>query len=125
MTNKSNPRNLNNLIPVNRSMLSHNGSRSQRNTLQFPVPKCVFLNICNLNKTKNNLRASIALAADLRTLDIDIAVISETHLNHNIPDCIVGIEGYDIFRRDRDLNGKDKRKNGGIAVYVRQHLKIV
>ena len=33
---------------------------------------------------------------DKRTLDIDIAIISETHLNNKIPDSVVGIENYSL-----------------------------
>ena len=44
------------------------------------VPKSLFLNICGLNKTKNKIRASVALAADLRTMDVDVSIIFETHL---------------------------------------------
>ncbi|KXJ19969.1 hypothetical protein AC249_AIPGENE15299 [Exaiptasia diaphana] len=55
-----------------------------------------------LNKTVKKVWASTTLAADMRTLDTDIAIISETHLNNKIPDCVVGIEGYSIHRRDRD-----------------------
>jgi len=48
----------------------------------------------------------------------DIAVISETHLKVKHTDSVVGIPGYDIFRRDRA-----KRKGGGVALYVRSTLQ--
>lgn len=80
--------------------------------------------MCNLNKTTNSLRASQTLAVDLLTHDIDIAVISESHLHSNIPDSVIGIDGYDIFKQDSDFGAKDKRNNGGIAIHIRQHLKV-
>ena len=52
-------------------------------------------------------------------------MISETHLNNMILDSVVAIDGYTIHRRDRDWGGKDKRKKGGIAVYVREQLKVL
>lgn len=44
----------------------------------YPVPKFMLSNICSLNKTVKKVRASTALAADMRTLDTDIAIISDT-----------------------------------------------
>ena len=32
---------------------------------------------------------------------------------------------YTIYRRDRDWAGTDKRKKGGVAVYVRENLKVL
>ena len=52
-------------------------------------------------------------------------IISETHLNSLIPDSVVSIDGYNIFRRDRDWAGTDKRKKGGVAMYVRDNLKVL
>ena len=31
----------------------------------FAVPKCMFINICSLAKTKNKVRAVVALEADM------------------------------------------------------------
>ena len=56
--------------------------------------------------------------------DIDICVISETHLNHNVPDFAVGISNYTIYRRDRDCFANDNRKKGGVAIYVRNNLRV-
>ena len=88
------------------------------------VPKCLFTNICSLSKTKNHVRAPVALEADLRSQDIDVCVVSETHLSTNMPDAVVNIPNYNVFRRDRDWAGLDKRKKGGVAVYVRDSLKV-
>ncbi|PFX29447.1 Fibrinogen C domain-containing protein 1 [Stylophora pistillata] len=94
-------------------------------TRLFQVPKSLFLNTCSLKKIKNRVRASVALAADFRSWDIDVGVISETHLCRQKPDSIVALEGYTIYRRDRDWAGTDKRKKGGVAVYVRENLKVL
>ena len=47
---------------------------------QFAVPKCLFTNICGLAKTKNRVRAPVALEADLRSQDIDICVVAVRRL---------------------------------------------
>ena len=100
-------------------------NKGSSSTGLFPVPKSLILNTCSLNKIKNRVRASVALAADFRSWDIDVGVISETHLCRQKPDSIVAIEGYTVYRRDRDWAGTDKRKKGGVAVYVRENLKVL
>ena len=52
------------------------------------MPKFMFINICSLTKTKNRVRAPIALEADMKNMDIDICVVSETHLKPDMPDAI-------------------------------------
>lgn len=91
----------------------------------FAVPKCLFTNICGLSKTKNRVRAPVALEADLRSQDIDVCIVSETHLSTNMPDAVVNIPNYNVFRRDRGWADLDKRKKGGVAIYVRDSLKVL
>ena len=68
---------------------------------EFAVPKFLFTNICILAKTKNRVRAAVALEADVNNKDIDVCIVSETHLKPEMPDAIVNIPDYSIFRRDR------------------------
>ena len=63
----------------------------------FLVPKSLFLNTCSLDKIKNKVQASVALAADFQSWDIDIGVISEMHLCRQKPVSIVAIEGYTTY----------------------------
>ena len=91
----------------------------------FSVPKSPFLNMCSLDKIKNRIRPSVALAADFRSWDIDVGDISETHLCRQKDDSTVAIGGYTIYLRDRDWVGPDKRKKGGISVYVRENFKVL
>lgn len=42
--------------------------------------------------------------------------ITETHLNENTEDSELTIQGYNIFRRNRDWNG------GETAFYVQEHI---
>ena len=43
----------------------------------------------------------MALEADLRSQDINVCVVSETHLSTNMLDAEVNIPNYNVFRRDR------------------------
>lgn len=113
------------LLPVRKSQVDPIQSSSFEN--RFAVPRSLFLNICGLAKTKHQVRAAVALEADLYAADIDVCVISETHLSTIIPDSIVTrtIPNYTILRRDRGWFGDDQRKNGGIAIYIRNNIKIL
>ena len=96
------------------------------NSNAYAVPKFMFINICSLTKTKNRIRAPAALEADLNNNDIDICVVSETNLKPNVPDAVVGISKYSIYRRDRNWSGHDMRNKGGVAsIYVRNNIKVV
>ena len=61
----------NNLVSVDR------GSSSMA---LFPVPKTLLLNTCSIDKIKNRVWASVAVVADFQSWNIDVGVISETHL---------------------------------------------
>ena len=50
--------------------------------------------------------------------DIDIIGLSETRLEKKTEDHELSIEGYKIFRNDRDSNG------GGVAIYVKDSLSV-
>ena len=92
---------------------------------QLAVPKLLFTNICSVGKTKSRVRAVVALEADLRNNDIDACVVSETHLKNDVPDTVVNIPGYKIYRRDRNWSGRDLRNKGGIAIYTRNNLSVI
>ena len=48
--------------------------------------------------------------------ELDILGLNETRLSKDIGDREVSVEGYDIYRRDRDTSG------GGVAIYVKDTL---
>ena len=48
--------------------------------------------------------------------DIDIIGLSETRLDETVRDSDVNINGYNIYRNDRNANG------GGVAIYVKESL---
>ncbi|CAB4026139.1 RNA-directed DNA polymerase from transposon X-element, partial [Paramuricea clavata] len=110
-----------NLVPIKLTSTRKVPSRESG----FAVPKFMFINICSLTKTKNRVRAVVALEADLVNNDIDICVVSESHLKPEMPDAVVTIHNYSIFRRDRSWEGRDMRAKGGVAIYVRNNLKVI
>jgi len=57
-------------------------------------------------------------ASDLASYNVDVAVISETHFKVCHTDSVVGVPGYNLFRRDRR-----GRRGGGVALYVRSTLQ--
>ncbi len=44
---------------------------------------------------------------------VDVMALNETCLDNSIPDTEIHIDGYDVFRKDRNRHG------GGVAIYIR------
>lgn len=72
--------------------------------------KFAHLNICSL---RNKI---IELSSILLENKIHVVGISETHLDESFEDSTVNIQGYNVYRMDRDKNG------GGVALYVQEHI---
>ncbi len=89
----------------------------------------LFPNLCSsihvVWKKKPRVRAVGALKADLVNNDTDVCVVSESHLKHEMPDAVVIIHNYSIFRRDKSWEGRDMRAKGGVAIYVQNNLKVI
>ncbi len=78
--------------------------------------------ICSLNIRsifKNLDEVSVILSKG----DIDILLLQETFLTSYISDDMIQIEGYNIWRSDRDA-GSGKRGGGGLMVYYKKRLNI-
>ena len=74
------------------------------------LPTMYVLNAASLAKP----HAIEQLSAELISYNVDVAVISETHLKKKMhTDSAVQITEYNMFRRDRQ-----GRKGGGVAIYV-------
>ena len=117
-------RNINNLIIPTRTPITPPTRRTMCSAAdKFAVPKCMFLNICSLAKVKKGIRANVALEADLFANDIDICIVSETHLKKAAPNSLVAISNYFVHRRDQNWFG-DKKEKGGIAIYTRNNVKV-
>ena len=74
---------------------------------------------------KNKVRAYVVLEADLKNHDVDVCIVTETHLKLDQPDAVVNIADFNIYRRDRNWSGLDMRNKGGVAVYVNKNLSVV
>ncbi|XP_075150730.1 uncharacterized protein LOC142224832 [Haematobia irritans] len=73
------------------------------------------LKVCHLNA--QSLRNKIdEFRFIFEDSGIDIVCISETWLSDSIPDSLVRLSGYVIYRNDR------KRRGGGVAIYIRDNL---
>ena len=68
------------------------------------------MNILSLRKNK------LELAKIINDHKLDILGLNETRLSKDICDNEVSIEGYDLYRQDRDTSG------GGVAIYIRNTL---
>ena len=86
-----------------------------RNSVPSTVaPSLYVFNAAGLEK----LNAVDHFASDLASYNVDVAVISETHFKTCHTDSVVGVPGYNLFRRDRK-----GRRGGGVALYVRSTLQ--
>ena len=80
--------------------------------LKFSNPNKVFLGHLNVNSIRNKIES----LADLIYVTFDIFLISETKIDNSFPDQQFDINGYRMFRKDRDKFG------GGILFYVNENL---
>ena len=85
----------------------------------------MFVNICGLSKTTKRVHALAAQEVDLRNSDVDVCVVTQSHLKPAVADSVVTILGYSIFRRDRNWSGLDLRNKGGVVIYVRNDISVV
>lgn len=70
------------------------------------------LNICSLrNKIQD-------ISEILKEQNVHIMAISETHLDSTISSFLLNIDGYNICRQDRNING------GGVAIYVKSQIPV-
>ena len=74
------------------------------------------LNITSLSKHVDELKIFLS------TNSVDVLAINETRLDSSITDCEVFIPGYEIFRRDRNING---RHGGGVCFYVQNNINCI
>ena len=78
--------------------------------------KMASLNITSLSKHLDELKVFLS------NNPIDVLAINETRLDFSISDCEVFIPGYEIFRRDRNING---RHGGGACFYVQNNVNCI
>lgn len=82
------------------------------NSTQLPLPSILLSNVRSMKNKIDDLNSSLLVNK------CDIAVITETWLQDNIPSGSLDIPGYDLFRNDRI-----RRVGGGVAAYIRSDIK--
>ena len=93
---------------------------SKRNFATFPSvqadryknPKNVIIGHLNVNSLKNKFVA----VEELIKNNIDVCLISETKVDESFPNQQFKINGYKVFRKDRDRFG------GGLMFYVNEQI---
>lgn len=75
-------------------------------------PKTGHVNICSLRNKVQDI--DYLLASD----KIHRLAISEKHLENTFDDATVEIQGYSIYRKDRD------NKGGRVAAYIQNHIPV-
>ena len=68
------------------------------------------VNVCSVRNKIHELNSLV------QANTIHILALTETHLDSFILDPAVSLEGYSLFRKDRDRYG------GGVAIYIQSHL---
>ena len=69
-----------------------------------------------MNRQQTDREHRYKYTGDNRIGETDQAV---THLDHSFDDTSVAIQGYNIYRRDRNAYG------GGVAVYFQSHIPVM
>ena len=72
--------------------------------------------VANVRSLLNKIDELTALS---QNVDPSIMALSETWLKPDVPDSIVNVPGYDLFRQDRE-----RRLGGGVAVFFRPELNV-
>jgi len=78
--------------------------------------KMACLNITSLTKHIDELRVVLSNQC------VDILAINETKLDDTISDNEITVDGYNIIRRDRTING---RFGGGVCFYIRSNVNFI
>ena len=78
--------------------------------------KIVHLNIRSIVKKIDQLRVL------LQDTSIEVFTLSETWLKPFLHTALFEIEGYKLFRLDRKIRGRSKKRGGGLLMYVRDSL---
>lgn len=90
-----------------------NTNLQQQNGKQAEFPVVYVINAASLAKP----HALDLLAADIRSLSVDIAIITETHYKKHHAINSFSIDGFNCVRRDRV-----GRRGGGVAFYIKNDI---
>ncbi|CAH1270941.1 ASTN2 [Branchiostoma lanceolatum] len=77
------------------------------------LPSLFLSNVRSLTNKKCELEATLA------SHSVQLACVTETWLTHKIPDDVSSIEGYKLFRKDRQYG-----KGGGVASFIAEDIPV-
>ena len=82
-----------------------------------------YLNFCHVNIRSLLKISDVGARIDqlkqfLIENDVDVCALSETHLDSNVNEDLINIEGFSVFRKDRNKFG------GGVAFYIREDMIV-
>ena len=114
-------------VPVHQSCQTHDETQTRVNNMSSKnmssdflgtlssIPnergfKMAFLNIVSLLKKIDEIKFSIT------NKFIDLIAFNETRLDPSITDNMISLDGYDVIRKDRSING------GGVCIYLRSSI---
>ena len=106
---------LNNTSNETVSQVHNNPNENTADSLFFEVKKYKLENPKNITISHlnvNSLRNKFILIEELIKSKLDIFLVSETKIDHSFPNQKFSIDGYKIYRRDRNSFG------GGLLFYV-------
>ena len=86
----------------------------------------LLFNACSLKKINStNQKGCRLLSLDIDALNIDVCLITESHLRPSIPNSYITIPGFNVTRRDRIVCNCRRsecslqHKGGGVLIYSR------
>ena len=87
------------------------------NTFKRSFSVC-HLNIRSILSTSDGGPSRFDLLCDFVTKqnDFEVIALTETHIDNSVDSSLIEIEGYHLFRKDRN------RAGGGVVLYVRSSL---
>lgn len=92
----------------------------------YAVPKFLFVNVCSLNKIRNGICEQLSRSKLICIQMTLIFVLYQKRIYIPISLIVwISIPNFDIYCRDRIWGGVDKRKNGGIAIFIKSTLRVL
>ena len=79
---------------------------------KYSVPSVILLNVMSLTPKIDEVVCVV------KQNQCDMVAITETCLKDSIPDSSAHIEGYQLFRRNRN-----QRDHGGVCLYIKNNIK--
>ena len=85
-------------------------TRLRRRGLRPALPGIILSNVCSIANKMDELRSLIRNSKDFR--ETSAFVFTETHLSPGVPDAVVELQGFTMYRANRDFSVVQKKKGG-------------